>query len=789
MFCKILKKDLKRKKTMNILLLLFITLTATLLGASINMFSTNSTVLLKFMDKAYIADFCAVNYDMEENKKKTEQWMESSDLVRDYSIDTVLLVVKNNITLPEGKKSIDFENAMMLQKVPKESNLVFDENNQLMEVKEGEIAIPYYLAQMTDLGIGDTITITLEDRVRELRISHYVKDAFCGASMMAIKRWFINEQDYEYLNSTKAIRFNFINIYKVDSVTEDDVAREFNQLGVITLSIITKGVIETSYLLNSIIAGIIMTISLLLILISFLMLRFTISFTLQEDYKEIGIMKAIGIKNHAIQNIYLVKYLAIGLFGGGIGYLLSIPLGALFIDMICNEMVTENVSWLNLSGFIGVVLIVVLTLAFCRLCTRRLSKFSAITAIRGGTTGERYYKSKRIHLKKWKGRASTFLAISDLLHGGKKHIALFLSFIFGIMVLIIPSNIINTMKSPELLKLFGYANFDFAVNTPYTDKIIFTYTTQEMLNFVQEMEDDYKEAGIPIELYPEVDYMSKIYKDDPTDCKSVYSYKNYGRAAEEYAMEEGVSPKLENEVAITDILAEYYGVGVGDQLIIQTGQVEKQYMITGIYNSMINIGENIRLPQDATYDMKGSAGLSILGQYKGNESQEDYMSKLSAVYPENNIRTAQDYMHEMMGNITDTLDGVNTGILIVVIFINFFITILVGRMLVTKEAPDIAVLKSLGYKNKSIRSWQMKRMALVLLISVLIGTILANLLGKPVAIAIFESVGVTTFNLTINPWQVFVLYPAIILGFTLLATLISTRDIKKIQVWQLNNQE
>lgn len=796
MFCKILKKDLKRKKTMNILLLLFITLTATLLGASIHMFSTNSIVLRRFMEKSNTVDFCAINHNTKENQKKTEQWLTSSNLIEDYTIETVFLLMKDNITLPAGKKALDFDNAMTLQAVPDKSNLVFDESNQLMEVKEGEIAIPYYIAQMTDLEIGDTITITLEGRTKEFTIGHYVKDAFCGSSMMGIKRWFINEKDYEYFNQTKVtkfdvtnVKFDVTNVYKTATATEEEVSKEFNQLGITTLSTVTKNVIETSYLLNSIIAGVIMIISILLILISFLILRFTIRFTLQEDNKEIGIMKAIGIKNRAIQSIYMVKYLAIGLFGGGIGYLLSIPLGAFFINMLCDEMVTENVSLVSIPSLIGVLLIVFMTLAFCRICTRRLNKFSAITAIRGGSTGETYYKTKRIHLKKWKGRSSTFLAISDLLHGGKKHIALILSFIFGTMILIVTLNIVNTMKSNELMKLFGYTNFDFAVVPPNVEKIIFTYTTQEMLDYVEDLEKEYNAAGIPVELYPEVNYMSKVYKDDKADCKNIFSLKSYGVDTNEYSMEEGVAPKLPNEVAVSSILAEYYKVGVGDYLTIQTGQIEKQYIITGIYISMINIGENIRLPQEGSYEMKGSSGFGIMGRYKGKESQEVYISKLSKVKGENDIKTAMDYMQEMMGNITDSLDELNTGILVLVICVNFIITMLVGKMLVTREAPEIAVLKSLGYKNKSIRSWQMKRMAILLLFSIFVGTILANILGRPIALGIFESVGVSSLHLTIDLLQVFVLYPAIILGFTLLATIISTRDIKKIQVWEFNNQE
>ncbi len=789
MFFKILKKDLKRKKTMNILLLLFITLTATLLGSSINMLSTNSTVISHFMGKAKTPDFTAMTYYSEENLDKVNQWLSTSKSVEEYSVDTFILFLKSNAKLPEGKKPLDFDSAMAIQTVPKQHNLVFDESNEPLVVEAGQIAIPYFFSHMTDLVIGDKITISLEDRTREFTISHYIKDAFCGSTMMGFKRWIVNEEDYRYFDSDNVTKFNLVQANQGDASENSMLPREFNQLSVPSLSSIEKNVIEASYMMNTLIAGVIMALSLLLIFISLLMLRFTIGFTLQEDYKEIGIMKAIGLKNQSIQSIYMVKYLAMGLIGGAIGYVLSLPIGNILINGVCSEMVTEKIGRFNLPSLLGVALIILLTLAFCRLCTRKVNKLSAITAIRGGSTGERYHKGKKVSLRKWRTSPSSFLAISDLLHSGKKHIALFLSFILGTMVLIIPLNIINTMKSPALLELFGYVEFDFSVTPPSTNKLIFTYTTEQMLSYVDHLEEEYKQSGMEVELFPEVSYMSKIYTDDPTNSKNVYTAKSYGVQAKEYKMEEGTAPKLKNEVAMSTILADYYKVGVGDRLTVEVGDTPREYIITGIYSAMINLGENIRLPEDATYELKGASGLNILGRYKGTESEEKYMKDLQEVNKEYEVKTAQDFLHTMMGNIIDTLDLVNIGILIIVICINFLITILVGRMMLTKEAADIAVLKSLGYKAKSIRAWQIKRMSILLLVSVFIGTILANILGSPVANGIFEIMGATNLTLVVDPLQVAVIYPAIILTFTLLATLISTSDIKKIKVWEFNNQE
>ena len=53
MYLRILRKDLKRKKTMNIILLIFILLSATFIASSVNNIVTVSTALDYFFEKVY----------------------------------------------------------------------------------------------------------------------------------------------------------------------------------------------------------------------------------------------------------------------------------------------------------------------------------------------------------------------------------------------------------------------------------------------------------------------------------------------------------------------------------------------------------------------------------------------------------------------------------------------------------------------------------------------------------------------------------------------------------------
>ena len=77
--------------------------------------------------------------------------------------------------------------------------------------------------------------------------------------------------------------------------------------------------------MDMIVAFVVLVLSVCLMIVSFAVLKFTITFTVTEEYREIGVMKAIGITDFKIRSLYLVKYLMLAVVGAAIGFLASIP--------------------------------------------------------------------------------------------------------------------------------------------------------------------------------------------------------------------------------------------------------------------------------------------------------------------------------------------------------------------------------------------------------------------------------------------------------------------------------
>mgnify|MGYP002508872420 CR=1 FL=1 len=88
--------------------------------------------------------------------------------------------------------------------------------------------------------------------------------------------------------------------------------------------------------------GLLLAVSLILIAVAFVVLRFTIVFTLSEEFREIGVMKAIGICNRKIRGLYLSKYAALSVIGAVIGLALSFPFGEMLVSFFSKSIMINT---------------------------------------------------------------------------------------------------------------------------------------------------------------------------------------------------------------------------------------------------------------------------------------------------------------------------------------------------------------------------------------------------------------------------------------------------------------
>jgi putative ABC transport system permease protein len=786
MYYKILKKDLKRKKAMNIILFIFMLTASTLIAASSNLLYSTVTAVDYFIEKSDVADMISMTNAEEGIIKSIDEWTKQSDKVKDYLGEDVIMLDDKDVILPTGVELNDSSNMMIMAK-PKKYNLVYDKTGNDFQIKKSQIAIPVSMQKKLGLTIGDNLTIGIEGYEKEFEVGNIFKDAVFGSELMGMKRVILCEEDFhEFLQkASPEIYLKLWGFTKNDGYDNKTLQDEFSSLMLPTYTIIVKDLVSTTYIFDMVLAIVMIIVSIFLILISFLILRFTIVFTVMEDYKQIGVMKAIGLSNRKVRGLYIFKYLMLSVSSGMIGLLISIPVSELMKKNISEFIILKETPMNMVIACLSVLAVVGVTLLYCNYSTAKIKKISAIDAIRQGNTGERFKNTKKMRLHQHKFlKVPLFLAWSDIISDFKKFLILIITYILGTAIIIIPNNILSTLTSEDAISLFGYIKSDFYIR----DALI---GNQEDANRrMEELNVAFDKLEVQTDLRADLITTCKVYTLDKSESLGALSLQGIRVNSDQYSYLEGTSPQLLNEIAITEKVAEYLGVSIGDSILCELQGDSNEFIVTGLFQTFNQLGNAVRVAEGYTSENGSSTSITISGKLTGTkEEKEVQFTNLKDTFPRLEIKSAEDLVTTFIGDIAKQLKAVEKLILILVLSINFLITTLLLRMLLSKEIPEIAILKSLGFHTATVKLWQVYRLGIILVTSILLGAVFANMTGNVISSGIFRIMGVTRLQLAVEPLKVYVVYPFVLFTITIIAVLSSLGQIKKTHVWELNNQE
>ena len=186
---------------------------------------------------------------------------------------------------------------------------------------------------------GNTIRIQHGAVDMTLVLDGKVKDALLGSDMMGNTRFILSDADMQTLEADETLSLHYAGqICYIDTEDPSTLASALANAANIAFDS-GRSTIKMCSVMDMIVAFMTLVLSVCLIIVSFVVLRFTISFTIVEEYREIGVMKAIGIPNIQIRSLYIGKYLMMAVVGAGIGFFISIPFGAMLLKSVSENMV------------------------------------------------------------------------------------------------------------------------------------------------------------------------------------------------------------------------------------------------------------------------------------------------------------------------------------------------------------------------------------------------------------------------------------------------------------------
>ncbi|WP_237690779.1 ABC transporter permease [Paenibacillus caui] len=748
MLARMLKNDFLRKKGISVALFIFILLAALLVSSGAKMIMELVGSINYLFSEARTPHFVQMHAG-ELDREKISRFAKESALVESHQVVEMVNIDGSNIYMgAESEKNSVMDNDFVTQN--RDFDFLLNLHSEIIRVGDGEIAVPVYYMQQRNLRLGDKIRIADGTFTKEFTITDFVRDAQMNPSIVHSKRFVVSEGDFQLLRHDTGereylieFRLNdpgaistFASEYQASDLPKQGPMVDYNLFKM--LNALTDGVV----------AAVIILVSLILNVIAILCIRFTMLATIEEDYREISVMKAIGISQRDIKRLYMMKYVVMAALAGVIGYFLSFIVQRFFMANIMLYMGTAPRTLLQpIVALLFVGVIFAMVVFFCRLVLRRFNHISAVEALRSGNLGETRISRNRLRLSssRWFS-VPVFLGLKDVVQRLKMFRLLLFVFIVSSFIIIVPVNFLNTIQAPSFVSYMGVGQSDIRIDLRHSEDVEERY--RELLEYVQADQD--AAAYSPL-----VTSQFKVLNSEGALDNLSVETGDFTIFPLDYT--EGAAPNRENELALSYANSKEMGKKTGDTVVLIVNGQKKTMTVSGVYQDVTNGGRTAKalLPYNKEAVLWYVVSLDVKDGVKIADKISEYEQ---AFYPAK-VTDLQGYLHQTLGGTISQLKLVTVLALAIAVCVSILITSLFLKMLISKDNGQIAILRSLGFALSRIKLQYVTMSLTVLVTGILLGTVLSNTVGQMLISGIMSFFGASKIAFIVNPVQAYLLCP------------------------------
>ncbi len=771
MILRMVKKDFLRNKATILTLFLFIFLSSLFASAGSFMAAGLTGAVKHLFEKSKVPHFVQMNSG-EIDKAAVSRFVSESLYVKEVQIVEMISMGSRNI-LFNGKEETGQNDIMDISLIRqnKDFDFLLTLDNSPVYVEKGKIAVPVYYMQKENLKKGDKIRIYDGDFSADLIISDFIRDAQMNPAIIHSKRFVINDEDFHSMRtkigkSEQLLEFRLDDISSLGEFRTEYGKAPFRLNGpvidhslFILLNSITDGIITAAVILVSIIINI----------IALLCLSFTVLASIEEDYREIGTMKAIGISNTEIKKIYAVKYGVISAVGCAAGYLLSVFLkGFLLSDMsLYMGKVPSGAAEYIFAAFAS-LLIFFMIMLFCMIILKKFRKISTVEALRTGIKDKR--KSFRMNLKNFRSlNPDIFLGIKDILVRFKLYRLLFMIFFICSFLVIVPVNFLNTIKSPSFIVYTGAAESDIRIDIQQSAKIEENFS--DIIAYIKN-DADIKEVSPVATSRVQILNADGDYEDIDIETGDFTIFPA--------GYIKGKVPVNDGEAALSYLNSKETGKNPGDKIILKVDDTIKEMTVTGVYQDITNGGKTVKAVIKSRDGEKQRYVINI--NVKEGTDINKKIASYKNLFPEAKITYPEEYMNQTMGETVKYLENFTLVTILSASGILMLMTSLFLKMLLSKDRFEISILRRIGLSVRNIKIQYVTRMISVIIPGILLGTAAANTAGQKITGIMWSFLGAAEIKFVIDPLQGYILCPAVLTAIVVITTLQATNSVKKYEM-------
>ncbi len=651
--------------------------------------------------------------------------------------------------------------------------------------KPGEVWLPTTLAKQFGIAVGDIFEVPTANGYYPFTVSAIVVDPqFSAAISLNPKRIWLAPGELSWHFTAAALKNSIIGA-RFD--TEDHAYAAWDDFCAM-LGGAFNGMNFESKLLASIfgmtftiIAAILIIVSVLFLAIAIFVVYTSIHGAILADYRQLGILKSTGftpqdlILTYGLQFLLIaIGFVPVGVFCSFLGlkvfsgqFLLSLGYPAGSASLICPAIAT------------GALICIGVFLASC-LIARQAGRIKAVDAIRMGEAPQKIGGARFVTLEKSEKPLVWLMALKSLFSRKRRLVmscitAMLCSFIFFFCVNM--NEFFNTSAlNPEF---WGGDSSDIALTRNGKRFAVDRAVLQQTLA-----------ANEEIAFFTAIDYGQVAIPASPGKKSSIQYGSLYAGNMDQFKLRNinGQNPRSSLEVSLGVSTAKQYKLKVGDNLELNIAGKLLGYTVSGIYETVTNMGQGFRMTEDGY--RRGEPG------HKGNifiiklvdnsaQSKTNFIAGMEKKYGEGvDAKDSSIVMAPMIDAITRGIRQVLAMIFILFAIVAMAMMANATSMELHENRKTFGIYKTMGMTPSQIRMIMSLKTALAAFAGTMMALVLELCLHTTLLRAALEMFGIATVELTVN----IPVTAAVIVLFTVLcaaSSWVSSRSAKNIQARSL----
>lgn len=683
----------------------------------------------------------------------TDDLIESKDYIERYRQTDVVNLSSFTLTTSNSSKEKDAGDWIVsaLEDNCACNGVEFVERDENAEGKK--IYLNIYTAYSNDLCVGDKVYIDSDMGNYEYTVAGIFQHLYMGSTYTYFGAMVENEEfkalqedSKKYVQSGGTVLCDkVLNVYIKDGY---DIEKSLNDLnnsllnekGLFSNGFTAQLGIEAYTVIPNVVAGFMAAFAVIMLVISVIMIIFTISNNLGRDIINIGALRAVGFTVGQIRAALIAEYTILGSVGSAIGIVLSYALYPMLDRMFIREISgmiwkTKFFAVQTFGILIGVLAVIIVT---ALISTMKIRKLHPATALRFGLSSNSF-KKNHLPLDTAKGELNFLLAIKSSLQSIGQGIIVF-CIVAVVSFVTMFSAVLYYNTKFDISRLQRMINGD----VPDANVYLKDFSNEEAhkvidkLNEIEDVSQAYMLCFVPAEI--EDNKINLIYISDP-DCIDI-------------GLCDGEMLKENNETVIGSSLADILGVGVGDEVELNYNNQKQRFLITGVQQSALN--SRIYISEDAVKEMGGGAECSNIRLRVNNADSDKVDAVLAEInaWGDSNITSTKNEYKFQHSNENTPVFAVSFIVLILVL-LNVAIIILVIRLLMKtvfiKREKEFGIKKAVGFTSTQLRYQLSLSLMPTTLIAAAAGAISGYFLVNPLFTQVLSGYGIKDADLIIKP--------------------------------------